>query len=157
MDVALNFDLNGGTSTVALWAHRSVLSQQPGLKTLLDKLKDVEGSSTEDNAIAGAQSYHVTEYSLEAYCSLIRFVYTCNIELDVNLNDFAIGSPTNKPFSIACKKRPVFEILLFSSVSFSSNYVPGSKTQLVRSTTFGELFQLADCYEVKQLRRYCRE
>ncbi|KAF9329648.1 hypothetical protein BG006_007292 [Podila minutissima] len=159
MDVALTFGIYGGARNIALWAHRSVLRQEPGLARLLSKLKDVEGPSTGSQADFVVQSYHVTEYSLEAYCCLVRFLYSGKIEVQVVLNDFAIGSPPSKPFSIACKERIGVEGL-FPSTDID-NLDPLVTTTVAtlsneRSTTFGELFQLADCYEVKDLRGYCR-
>ncbi|KAG0088036.1 hypothetical protein BGZ92_006692 [Podila epicladia] len=140
MDVALTFGLYGGARNIALWAHRSVIEQEPGLARLLSKLKNVEGLSAGSQNDFGIQSYHVTEYSLDAYCCLIRFLYSGKIEVQVVLSDFAIGSPPSKPFSTACKEHTTTESTLSKE----------------RSTTFGEVFQLADCYEVQDLRGYCR-
>lgn len=66
---------------------------------------------------ASAMSYHVTNYSLESYYSLVHFLYTGIIDLQVNLNDFAIGSPPTKPYSLACKERLAFEGLFTSTPS----------------------------------------
>ncbi|KAG0337769.1 hypothetical protein BG000_004996 [Podila horticola] len=150
MDVALTFGVDGRARNIALWAHRSVLAQQPGLAMLISKLKSVEGSRI--------QSHHVYDYSLEGYCSLIRFLYTGKILLQVNLDDFAIGCPPNKPFSrpnrpfsLACNEQRTLEN--FFSLSLSADADVGLKTEaaaahrLMRATTFSELFLLADCYE----------
>lgn len=150
MDVALTFGLNGGARNIALWAHRSVLSQQPGLSKLINKLRSVEGSLTDSAVASGIQSHHVHEYSLEGYCGLIRFLYTGTVELKVDLDDFAIGFPPNKPFSIACKERPDIDDLFLSAASTSTDAV------LKGETSFSELFLLADCYEVGDLRAHCR-
>ncbi|KAG0344402.1 hypothetical protein BG005_001861 [Podila minutissima] len=159
MDVALTFGIYGGARNIALWAHRSVLQQEPGLARLLSKLKDVEGPSAGSQADFGVQSYHVTEYSLEAYCCLVRFLYSGKIEVQVVLNDFAIGSPPSKPFSTACKERIGVEGLFPSTATSSLDPLVTTTAETFsneRSTTFGELFQLADCYEVQDLREYCR-
>lgn len=153
MDVALTFGLNGSARNVALWAHRSVLAQQPGLHKLFDKLKAVESSSTDTTAAVGVLSCHVNEYSLEGYCSLISFLYTGTVDLQVDLNHFAIGSPPNRPFSSSCKERPDLDMLFPSTAMCATDST--SSTSLVRSTTWGELFQLADCYAVQNLREYC--
>lgn len=150
MDVALTFGLNGGARNIALWAHRSVLSQQPGLAKLISKLRSVEGSLTDSAVASGIQSHHVHEYSLEGYCGLIRFLYTGTVELKVDLDDFAIGFPPNKPFSIACKERPDLDDLFLSAAS------TGSDAVFKGETSFSELFLLADCYEVGDLRAHCR-
>ncbi|KAG0347794.1 hypothetical protein BG005_011895 [Podila minutissima] len=123
MDTALTFGLNGAARNVALWTHRSILEQQPGLAKLISKLRAVEGPVAGSSVIAGVQSYHVTEFSLESYCSLIRYLYMGTIELKIDLDDFAIAA---------------------------------AAVLKVRHTTFGELFQLADCYQVRDLRGYCR-
>ncbi|KAG0031330.1 hypothetical protein BGZ82_007033 [Podila clonocystis] len=160
MDMALTFGICGGGRNIALWAHRAALDRQPGLAKLISKLRDVEGSSTDSATVCGVQSHHVTEYSLEAYCCLIRFLYTTKIELQVDLDDFAIGYPPNKPFSTACKKRPTVDGLFPLAQSVIKDSVPEGETPVkllwVRATTFGELFQLADCYQVEDLRAYCR-
>ncbi|KAG0031331.1 hypothetical protein BGZ82_007034 [Podila clonocystis] len=112
------------------------------------------------NADSGVQSYHVTEYSLEAYCSLIRFLYSGKIIIHVDLNDFAIGSPPNKPFSTVCKERPAVDELFSSTASTDSDRTPGTGEAATLchgpSTTLGEVFQLADCYQVQDLREKCR-
>lgn len=160
MDMALTFGINGGARNVALWAHRAVLNSQPGFAKLISKLKDVEGYSTDSAMVCGIQSYHVTEYSLETYCCLIRFLYTNKVELKVNLEDFAIGCPPSKPCSIACKERPDVEGLFSLAPSTDTGAVSdveGVTTRLLtRTATVGELFQLADCYQVQDLRAYCR-
>ncbi|KAG0347792.1 hypothetical protein BG005_011893 [Podila minutissima] len=160
MDVALTFGINGGARNIAVWAHRSVLEQEAGLAKLLSKLKSIEDPSTGSAAAAGIQSHHVTEYSLEAYCSLIRFLYSGSISIQVDLNDFAIGSPPNNPFSPKCKERPNVEGLYRSASPTGAGAVPDSGAlaalSLVRNTTFSELFQLADCYAVVELRARCR-
>ncbi|KAF9301636.1 hypothetical protein BGZ74_006463 [Mortierella antarctica] len=160
MDTVLTFGLNGAARDVALWAHRSILEQQPGLAKLISKLRAVEGPVAGSSVIAGVQSYHVTEFSLESYCSLIRYLYTGTIELKIHLNDFAIDSPPNKPFLLNCKQRPAVEGLFYSHTSIGSDPLLHTKAAAavlkVRHTTFGELFQLADCYQVRDLRGYCR-
>ncbi|KAG0075304.1 hypothetical protein BGZ93_010109 [Podila epicladia] len=160
MDMALTFGICGGSRNIALWAHRAALDRQPGLAKLISKLRDVEGSSADSATVCGVQSHHVTGYSLEAYCCLIRFIYTTKIELQVDLGDFAIGYPPNKPFSNACKERPTLDGLFPPNPVADTNAISeGEKPVtflLVRVTTFGELFQLADCYQVEDLRAYCR-
>lgn len=160
MDMALTFGLCGGARNIALWAHRAALDRQPGLAKLISKLRYVEGSSADSATVCGVQSHHVTEYSLEAYCCLIRFLYTTKIELQVDLDDFAIGYPLNKSFSNACKERPIVDGLFPPNPSVDTNAVSEGQKPItflfVRATTFGELFQLADCYQVEGLRAYCR-
>lgn len=160
MDMALTFGICGGARNIALWAHRAALDRQPGFAKLISKLRDVEGSSTDSATVCGVQSHHVTEYSLEAYCCLVRFLYTTKIELQVNLDDFAIGYPPTRPFSTACKERPTVDGLFPLAPSVDTEVVSEADTPAtflsVRTTTFSELFQLADCYQVQDLRAYCR-
>ncbi|KAF9327424.1 hypothetical protein BG006_009259 [Podila minutissima] len=102
----------------------------------------------------------VTEFSLESYCNLIRYLYTGTIELKIDLNDFSIGSTPNKPFLLNCKERPVVEGLFYSHASIGSDPLLDTKTAAavlkVEHTTSGELLQHADCYQVRDLRGYCR-
>lgn len=150
-NMAFTFDVNGSARSVALWVHQSVLSHQPYMASLFSKLQDVEGS--DDASVSGIKSTHVSEYSLESYCSLVRFLYTGIIDLEVNLEDFSIGSPPAKPFNAGCKKRPVVEGL-FSPATGTSYRKDMSGVK--RRTDWRELFQVADCYEVKKLRDYCK-
>jgi hypothetical protein len=140
---------------------KDVLAQQPALAALIRKMKAVEGFSSDSELVAGIKSHHVTEYSLESYCVLIRFMYCGVIDLNVDLNDFAIGFPLNKPFPLSCKNRP--DIGLFTC-STSSTYTkaegPAESDQPVEPgmlTTWSEVFQVADCYQVTELRDYCRD
>lgn len=154
MNMAFTFGYNGHTRNVALWAHQSVLSQQSSLSSLMSKLKDVEGDPSAPEAVSGVKTTHVTEYSLEAYCALVRYLYTTEIKLEINLDDFSIGCPPNKPLSPVCKKRPVVDGLFAPAALPSSTNAP--IMDMKRTTTWQELFSVADCYDVKKLRKYCR-
>ncbi|KAG0034402.1 hypothetical protein BGZ81_004883 [Podila clonocystis] len=149
-NMAFTFGFNRSARNVALWVHQSVLSHQPYMASLIDKLPDVESSG--DSSISGVKSIHVTEYSLESYCSLVRFLYTGTIDLDVDLEDFAVGCPPNKPYSATnCKKRPIVEGLYTMGSTKE-----GDEVGVKRRTDWRELFQVADCYEVKRLREHCK-
>ncbi|KFH72923.1 hypothetical protein MVEG_00148 [Podila verticillata NRRL 6337] len=150
-NMAFTFGFNGSARNVALWVHQSVLLHQPYLASFLGKLQDVEGSG--DSSASGVKCTHVTEYSLEGYCSLIRFLYTGTIDLEVNLEDFAIGCPPKKPYSASCKKRPIVEGLFSPAVNTSS---ATETDDFKRHTSWSEMFQLADCYKVSELREYCK-
>ncbi|KAG0319787.1 hypothetical protein BG000_003783 [Podila horticola] len=141
MNMAFTFGLNGSARNVALWAHQSVLSRVPSLFSLLSKLKDVQGDPSAPEAVSGVKTTHVTEYSLDAYCAFFRYLYTNEIHLEVDLDAFAIGRPPNKPFSPSCKERPEVDGL----------FTP----MTLRTTTWQELFSVADCYGVEDLRKYC--
>ncbi|KAF9395898.1 hypothetical protein CPC16_006181 [Podila verticillata] len=154
MNMAFTFGFNNSARNVALWAHQSILSQQPSLSSLMGKLPDVEGDPSASEAVSGVKTTHVTEYSLEAYCALVRYIYTSEIKLEVDLDDFSIGCPPNKPLSPACKKRPTVDGLFAPAAPPSSTKVPVA--DLKRTTTWQELFSVADCYDVKELRSYCR-
>ncbi|KAG0339855.1 hypothetical protein BG000_001198 [Podila horticola] len=150
MNMAFTFGLNGSARNVALWAHQSILSQQPSIAALIKKLKDVE-------AFSGVKSTHVTEYSLEAYCAVVRYLYTNEIQLEVDLDDFAIGCPPNKPLSGSCKNRPTIDGLFDSQGSSSTNIESGEAAKPRLVAEWSDLFQIADCYEVTKLREHCLE
>lgn len=128
MDVALTFGMDGRPRNVALWAHRSILAQEPGLARLLNNLEGIESSPTGFTAITDIQSYYVTEYSLASYCCLIRFLYTSEISINVDLGDFAIRCPPTNPFSLHNKEKPDVEGLFPSAASLE----PGSTTRKKR-------------------------
>ncbi|KAG0076737.1 hypothetical protein BGZ93_000571 [Podila epicladia] len=153
-NMAFTFGFNGSARNVALWVHQSVLLHQPYMASLIDKLRNVE--SSDDSSISGVKSIHVTEYSLESYCSLIRFLYTGTIDLDVDLEDFAIGCPPNRPYSpIICKKRPPVEGL-FAPAAGTGSTKNLDENEIKRRTAWPELFQVADCYQIKGLREHCK-
>ncbi|KAG0029296.1 hypothetical protein BGZ82_008039 [Podila clonocystis] len=141
MNMAFTFGLNGSARNVALWAHQSILSLEPRLCSLLIKLDNVESDPSAPEAISGIKTTYVREYSLDAYCALFRYLYTNEIQLEVDLNDFAIGRPPNRSFSPSCKKRPEVDGLFSPTIT--------------RTTTWQELFSVADCYGIEDLRMYC--
>ncbi|KAG0332955.1 hypothetical protein BG000_009592 [Podila horticola] len=155
MNMAFTFGFNGSARNVGLWAHQSILSQQPSLVALMSKLPDVENGPSSPQAVSGVKTTHVTEYSLEAYCALVRYLYTSEIKLEIDLNDFAIGCPPDKPFSASCKKLPSVDGLFAPAALPASSKFPVS--DLKRNTSWHELFAVADCYDVKDLRKYCRD
>ncbi|KAG0035350.1 hypothetical protein BGZ82_005308 [Podila clonocystis] len=155
MNMAFTFGFSGSPRNVALWAHQSILSQQPILAALMSKLQDVESGPSAPEAVSGVKTTHVTEYSLEAYCALVRYLYTSEIKLEVDLTDFAVGCPPDKPFSVSCKKLPSVDGLFAPAALPSSSKVLVSNFK--RNTNWHELFAMADCYDVKYLRKYCRE
>lgn len=77
----------------------------------------MEESSSDVGAVAGIKSRHVNEHSLETYCCMVRFLYTSEISIEVDLYDFAIGCTPNKPFTASCKKRPSIERLFLATES----------------------------------------
>lgn len=99
-NVAFTFSFNGSVRNVALLVHQFVLSQQPYLFSFIGKQQDVESSAVSSSS--GVKSTYMVEYSIERYCSLIRFLYTRIIDLEVCLGDVAIGSPPNKPYNGSC-------------------------------------------------------
>ncbi|KAG0035413.1 hypothetical protein BGZ82_005281 [Podila clonocystis] len=155
MNMAFTFGLNGGARNVALWVHQSVLSRQPSIAALIDKLRDVETDPSSPEALSGVKSIHVTEYSLEAYCALVRYLYMNEIQLEVDLDAFAIGCPPNKPLSVSCKSRPAIDGLFASQNSSSMNAESDEAAKPRLVTSWSDLFQIADCYQVAKLREYC--
>ncbi|KAG0355368.1 hypothetical protein BG005_005739 [Podila minutissima] len=154
MNMAFTFGFSGVACNVALWAHQSILSQQSSLAALMSKLPNVESGPSTPEAVSGVKTAHVTEYSFEAYCALVRYLYTSEINLEIDLNDFAVGCPPVKPFSASCKKLPSVDGLFAPAALPSSSKVP--VWGLKRNTTWHELFAVANCYDVQDLREYCR-
>ncbi|KAG0355365.1 hypothetical protein BG005_005736 [Podila minutissima] len=178
MDIRFTFGSSSGTSRVSLWAHQSVLAHQPALATrLIDKLRDIEGDSPGlgGKARGGIVSTHVTEHTLESYCCLIRYLYTGVINLDVDLSDFAIGYLPSEPFDVASKTRMSVKGLFSAASTPSSRSLASSKdgskrdptselssevgspSPNITSTLWKDVFQVADCHDVKELRDYCRD
>ncbi|KAG0087885.1 hypothetical protein BGZ92_006874 [Podila epicladia] len=157
MNMAFTFGLNGSARNIALWAHQSVLSRQSSIASLIEKLKDVETDPSSPTTLSGVKTTHVNEYPLEAYCALVRYLYTNEIKLEIDLEDFAIGCPPNKPLSASCKNRPTIDGLFTTGESSSPKADSGeiSKSGLVAK--WSDLFQIADCYRVAGLREYSLE
>ncbi|KAF9276129.1 hypothetical protein BGZ74_003745, partial [Mortierella antarctica] len=80
MNIAFTFGVSDAARNVGLWAHQSVLAQESKLAALINKLKVIEGG--QPDSIATIKLLHVTEYSLDAYCCLLRFLYLGQIDLD---------------------------------------------------------------------------
>ncbi|KAF9372621.1 hypothetical protein CPB97_001110 [Podila verticillata] len=178
MNMAFTFDLNGSARKVALWAHQSILGQQSSFATLIKKLKDVESDPSRPEAPFGIKTIHVTEYTLETYCALVRYLYTSEIKLEVNLEEFAVGYSPSKEFSPSCKNRHIVKGLFPSEDTASPNAESSQSDEILafeleetfpleesdeseesvvpeRATTWSNLFQIADCYQVTELREYC--
>ena len=155
MNMAFTFGLHGSARNVALWVHQTVLSRQPRIAALISKLKEVESDPSSPEALYGVKTTHVTEHSLESYCAAIRYIYTSEVKLEVDLEDFAIGSPPNKPLTVSCKNRPLIEGLFSPNPSSSTSAASDEPVGLRSATTWSELFQIANCYEVTELREYC--
>ncbi|KAF9385880.1 hypothetical protein CPC16_007805 [Podila verticillata] len=120
MNIAFTFGVNGAARSIGLWAYRSVLAQELKFAELISKLKViVEG----DHSMASLRS-----------------------NLDVDLEDFAIGYPPSKSYLPSCRERPVIEDLLPSTESSAAK----------RGTSWRDLFELADCYQAMRLREHCR-
>ncbi|KAG0035347.1 hypothetical protein BGZ82_005305 [Podila clonocystis] len=177
MDIRFAFGSSRSASKVSLWAHQAVLAHQPALARLIDKLRDIEGESPSPygKALSGVVSTHITQYTLESYCCLIRYLYTGAIILDVDLRDFAIGYLPSEPFAVASKTRisvkGLFGTASTPSSRSSASSKGGSKRDLssklssevgspgpnTASTLWKDVFQVADCHDVKELRDYCRD
>lgn len=169
MDIQFTFGSSSGTAKVSLWAHQSVLAHQPALARLIEKLRDIEGDGTGGKAHGTVVSTHITEYTLESYCCLIRYLYTGDINLDVDLSDFAIGYLPSEAIVVSVKKG-ISVKSLFSTASSPASSKSGSKsdpsseppsevgspTLKTTSTLWKDVFQVADCHDVKELRDYCR-
>ncbi|KAG0332953.1 hypothetical protein BG000_009590 [Podila horticola] len=91
INMTFTFGFNSSAWNVALWGHQSIISQQQNLSSFMSKLQDVECDPSFPEAACGVKTTHVTEYSLKAHCALVRYLYTSDSELEVDMNDFAIG------------------------------------------------------------------
>lgn len=135
---------------------QATLAQEPTLAMFIHELKDI-GSDDADPAAAavtGIKSVNVTEYLLENYCCLLRFLYTGEIDLEVSLDDFAIGSPPNKPYTRSSKECPAVEGLFEPTLASSSKNVV---TDFKRQAGWKKLLQLGDCPQIQGLREFCRK
>ncbi|KAG0034400.1 hypothetical protein BGZ81_004881 [Podila clonocystis] len=177
MDIRFTFGSSSSDCKVSLWAHQAVLAHQPALARLIDKLRDIEGESSSHvgKTLSRVLSTHITEYTLESYCCLIRYLYTGAIILDVDLSDFAIGYLPSEPFAVASKTRISVKGLFGSASTPSSRSSESSKGGSKRdlssklssevgspgsntaSMLWKDVFQVADCHDVKELRDYCRD
>lgn len=92
---------------------------------------------------------------------MVRFLCMSEISINVDLNEYAIGYPPNKSLTASCRKQPSIERLFSTTESPTSESNPDfkatAKPSEMRISSYGELFQLADCFSVKELRDYCRD
>ncbi|KAF9333882.1 hypothetical protein BG006_003035 [Podila minutissima] len=101
--------------------HQSVLSRRSSIAALIEKLKDVETDPSSSAILSGVKTTHINEYPLETYCALVQYLYTNEIKLEVDLDDFAIGCPPNKPVSASCKNCPAVDDMFTARKSSSTN------------------------------------
>ncbi|KAG0031333.1 hypothetical protein BGZ82_007036 [Podila clonocystis] len=157
MDLAFTFEGNVHSPRVSLWAHRLILAQVPEIAKLIDYEKPNEGILNS----AFINTLNISEYSLESFCCLLRFLYTREAKLEVDLDDYAIGAFPSKSTSCICKVRPAAEELLPSTATIASHANfddggTGSPSAVVRAASYNELFQLAAMYDIVELRNHCR-
>lgn len=106
--------------------------------------------------MSGVKTTDVTEHSLEAYCALIRYPYTNEISLKVDLEDFAIRGPPNKPFSPTCKRRPAPDGIASPNTLIAITPHSDLAALARLHTTWGEVLQIDDCYKVFELCEHCQ-
>ncbi|KAG0345109.1 hypothetical protein BG004_003955 [Podila humilis] len=164
-------------------AHQPALARLiKKLKELEGDASDGKSCGGDSDVVRGIVSTPVGEHSLESYCCLIRCLYTGEVKLEVDLAEFAIEYDPLGPLPVVSKTRLSVKGLFstFSSASSASStpaaWSTASKAESVRdpasspsevgspvprtkvsTTLWKDIFQVADCHEVKELRDHCRE
>ncbi|KAG0028177.1 hypothetical protein BGZ81_004958 [Podila clonocystis] len=151
MDLAFTFEGNIQSPRVSLWAYRLILAQVPEIAKLIDCEKPKEGFLNS----AFINTLNVSEYSLESFCCLLCFHYMHEAKLEVDLDDYAIGTFTSKATLCICKKLLPSMATIASHANFDDGCtrVPSA---VVRAASYNELFQLATMYDIVKLRNHCR-
>ncbi|KAI9236337.1 MAG: hypothetical protein BYD32DRAFT_462612 [Podila humilis] len=120
LDFAFVFKHPGSGHMVALWRHQSVLNK------------------TSDRF----HSDRVPEYSLVAYCTMVRYIYTGKVHLHIDMREFLISDlPSQSPVRS--------QYLEDSGVIFKE-----LRTAPLREACRKEVFKLAGRYRLKALQAY---
>ncbi|KAF9381449.1 hypothetical protein CPB97_007750 [Podila verticillata] len=139
LDFAFVFKHPESGHMVALWTHQSVLNKTSDRFKQLHHFPKPDGSRT-----AWLYSFHsdqVPEYSLVAYCTMVRYIYTGKVHLHNDMREFLISDlPIQSPVQ--------------SQYPEDSGVVKELRAAPLREACRKEVFKLAGRYGLEALRAY---
>lgn len=139
LDFAFIFKLPECKSGVALWAHQFILAMvSVEFKNQHRLAKDF---STMPPRLFHIRAVEIQEYPLFAYCALLRFIYTGQVQLDIDLREYCI---TPKAYYPEQKQQ-----------GDRSKAVAGLMHQPLRKALWSDLYDLAVKYGMKDLQALC--
>ncbi|KAG0006199.1 hypothetical protein BGZ79_006893 [Entomortierella chlamydospora] len=147
-DMIFTFPSTAEGRCIGLCAHQAILQKHEKLSALLSKLAEVKVScsieGSENEYSLPVKMLSIPSFSLEAFCCLIRFLYTGVIDLEVKPDLFSI---------IEVEARQLLPVTRTKEALAQSR----SRLSPMKTVSWDELFELADCYGTKNLREYCRQ
>ncbi|KAF9395891.1 hypothetical protein CPC16_006174 [Podila verticillata] len=157
MDIAFVFTHSPGVR-VALWAHQLMLAMSSNrFRNLyaVDRFNNLHRIATNHNeSLSSARVYEICTYSLkelsiEAYCALVRYLYTSVLEFKVDMREFVLTHyPVDSPDQYL--KRPECSREM-------NKLMKELLDQPVRQAGWACLFTLADRYQLKDLTALLKE
>ncbi|KAI9236338.1 MAG: hypothetical protein BYD32DRAFT_462613 [Podila humilis] len=141
LDFAFVFKQPTIHSQVAIWTHQDVLASSIQLANYFMTPNKVYGRS-------GPRRYsisfvRVSYCLLESYCAMIRFLYSGQLALEIDLREFVLTS--------TAILSPDKQLLVRSAV------VEGTLVKPLRETTWDDVYKLAMGFEMKSLKARCLE
>lgn len=140
------FTQDESCSGYGLWAHRAILSRYPAIDELLNMAADEQSNKDLDS---GPLTLTVDKVSFTTFCALLMFIYTGEIERNIDPTRFAISQiefPT-KTTVVHDNARDVTRWRLLS---------PDSPWDL-KTVSWDNLLFAADLYKIEELRILCQK
>ncbi|KAF9083622.1 hypothetical protein BGX23_011284 [Mortierella sp. AD031] len=145
-------DLACTNSSLGLWAHRCVMSPYAAFHKLISEgeelvnkkksaqeIDETAGDISAAIALTGGIPILVDKCSLSAFCALLYYIYTGDIDLKLDMTRFLCHRDNGRD----------------NSWSLSSLMV-GNEFSTTPDTTWGELMEAADYYGITELGQQCR-
>jgi len=141
LDFAFVFKVPSVHSQVAIWTHQDVLASSVHLANHFMIPNKADGSP-------GLRRYRISYVRvsyrlLESYCAMIRFLYSGQLSLEIDLREFALTSTAILSPDKQCLAR--------------SDFVEGMLAKPLRKAVWDDVYKLAMGFEMKNLKVRCLE
>ncbi|KAF9174454.1 hypothetical protein BGX21_000466 [Mortierella sp. AD011] len=169
VDVCFVFESDNTCSNVGLWAHRTILSKYKGFEnTIQTACKDISSASNdmsnlaiserdnqmsstsvETNHVLGPLLIPVGKFTMATLCVLLRYIYTGQIKLSVEIDKHAISTTENSLI--------VQGIMSRGKESVRWHLLETDSPWKFKDVTWVELLLASDHYGVEDLRLRCED
>ncbi|KAG0035416.1 hypothetical protein BGZ82_005284 [Podila clonocystis] len=157
-DMVFVFKAKNG-NRIGLWTDQRVLVCHAKFSSLLDYLPSVPCHSSRGGHHRSVKVVTVSNSSLESYCALIQYIYLGDVKIAISPGKFALACPPGHNICSACRQgRNSTQDSSASSLADEECSVARCVVRTMKpSTTWRELFLVADMYGLEPLRRTCRD
>ncbi|KAG0013629.1 hypothetical protein BGZ81_000919 [Podila clonocystis] len=157
-DMVFVFKAKNG-NRIGLWTDQRVLVCHAKFSSLLDYLPSVPCHSPREGIRRTVKVVTVSNSSLESYCALIQYVYLGDIKIAISPGKFALACPPGHKICSACRQgRNSSQDASTSTLAEEECSVARCVVRTMKpSTTWRDLFLVADMYGLEPLRRTCRD